>query len=260
MINAIAAGMIITPIMAYMESISMAKRFSKQDNYRFDTVQELYALGCACFATSFCQGYPVTGSFSRSTINNISNVATPASGLIASAITLICLQYLSNVLKYIPTAALGAVVFVAVGSLFSFETYKKALTTGPLRDRLVFIVTWGFSLYNSAWGIVFGLLVQALVLIFGDTWPTVKTVSVLKDLESGIEEDCVVVTVLESKFCYPSVGKIMDILNENRGVKLVLDMKYVLDIDVSMAIAITDLQTRYSKREREDKFLAFLTI
>ena len=97
-------------------------------------------------------------------------------------------------------------------------------------------------MYNSAWGIVFGLLIQALVLIFGDTWPTLKVICHEKDLENDIEEDCVVITVLESRFSYPSVGKILEILNENREVKLVLDMKYVLDVDVSMAIAIVDLQ------------------
>ena len=46
MVSAIAAGMIISPIMAYMESISMAKRYSKLDNYRYDSVQELYDEGC----------------------------------------------------------------------------------------------------------------------------------------------------------------------------------------------------------------------
>ena len=72
-----------------------------------------------------------------------------------------------------------------------------------------------------------------------------KTVFHKEDLENGIPEDCVVVTVLESRFSYPSVGKIMEILNEYRGVKLVLDMKYVLDIDVSMAIAIVDLHNAF---------------
>ena len=65
MMSQTAAGIIIIPIVAYLESLSIATGFAKANGYMVDGNQEFIAIGAANLANSFCQGYPITGSFSR---------------------------------------------------------------------------------------------------------------------------------------------------------------------------------------------------
>lgn len=73
-------GLVIVPLIGFLESIAIAKAFSRKNKYRVDASQELIALGLAnCFG-SFVSSYPVTGSFSRTAVNAQSGVASPAGG------------------------------------------------------------------------------------------------------------------------------------------------------------------------------------
>lgn len=47
-----------------------------------DATQEMIALGCCNIFGSFCRSMPVTGSFTRTAVNNASGVKTPLGGLI----------------------------------------------------------------------------------------------------------------------------------------------------------------------------------
>ena len=117
--------------------------------------------------------YPVTGSFSRSSINNSANVASPMSGLVTSVLIILSLLFLTEVFQYIPTPSLAAIVIVAAGGMFNWNLTAKTLFTGPVIDRVVFFVTFGVSLYQTAWGIVIGTVFQALVLLCTNTWPKI---------------------------------------------------------------------------------------
>ena len=46
-----------------------------------DATQELIAIGLANIGNSFVQGFPGSGSLSRSAVNNASGVRTPLAGL-----------------------------------------------------------------------------------------------------------------------------------------------------------------------------------
>lgn len=51
------------------------------DGKPVDANQELLAIGLCNIGNSMCQGYPGTGSLSRSAVNNSSGVRTPLGGL-----------------------------------------------------------------------------------------------------------------------------------------------------------------------------------
>ena len=102
--------MIIVPLIAYLESISIAKGFGKKNGYQVDSNQEFIALGAANFITAFSNGFAITGSFSRSAVNYTANAATPFSGVIAGVIVLIATDFLSEIFVFIPAASLGAVI------------------------------------------------------------------------------------------------------------------------------------------------------
>ena len=80
LLTRIEGGLIVLPMIGFLESIAIAKAFARKNKYKVDPSQELIALGLANFVGAFCSAYPVTGSFSRTAVNSISGVATPLGG------------------------------------------------------------------------------------------------------------------------------------------------------------------------------------
>ena len=74
------AGLIILPMILFIEDVSIAKALGRQNKYNVDASQELYAVGIGNLFGSLFGGYPVTGSFSRSAVNSMSGAATTFSG------------------------------------------------------------------------------------------------------------------------------------------------------------------------------------
>ena len=81
MISHIGAGFIVVPLIGLLEDIAIAQAFARRNRYNIDATQELFALGLANLVGSFFSGYPITGSFSRTTVNCLSGVATPIGGM-----------------------------------------------------------------------------------------------------------------------------------------------------------------------------------
>lgn len=56
-------------------------RFSTANGKSVDATQELIAIGISNIGSSFVQAFPITGSLSRSAVNNASGVRTPLGGI-----------------------------------------------------------------------------------------------------------------------------------------------------------------------------------
>ena len=79
-----------------------------------DATQELLSLGAGNLLCSFLSGMPVTGSFTRSSINSSSGVRSTGAGIFASATVLLALGFLMPAFAYIPRASLAAVIICAM--------------------------------------------------------------------------------------------------------------------------------------------------
>lgn len=106
-------------IVMLIEHISISKSFGRINNYTIDPSQELIAIGVTNLLGPFLGAYPATGSFSRTTIKSKCGVRTPLAGLITAIVVLLALYALTAVFFYIPDAALGAVIFHAVGDVIT---------------------------------------------------------------------------------------------------------------------------------------------
>ncbi len=80
MLGTYGSGLIIVPVIAFIEAIAIGKAFSRVNKYKVIATQELIALGVANILSSFVSSYPITGSFSRTAVNSQSGVKTPLAG------------------------------------------------------------------------------------------------------------------------------------------------------------------------------------
>lgn len=89
----------------------------------------MIALGLCSIAGSFLSGMPVTGSFTRTALNNASNVKTPLGGLFTVAIVLSALGLLTDTFYFIPKAVLAGVIIIAVLSMIDYELIRELWKT-----------------------------------------------------------------------------------------------------------------------------------
>uniref|UniRef100_A0A182MJ89 STAS domain-containing protein n=1 Tax=Anopheles culicifacies TaxID=139723 RepID=A0A182MJ89_9DIPT len=127
MIAELGTSLITLPLIAILESIAIAKAFSK--GKAIDATQEMIALGISNIAGSFVSSMPVTGSFTRSAVNNNSGVRTQFGGIATGAVVLLALGLLTESFYYIPKATLAGVIIAAMFFMVEFDAAAEIWRT-----------------------------------------------------------------------------------------------------------------------------------
>ncbi|NNC43785.1 MAG: solute carrier family 26 protein [Acidimicrobiia bacterium] len=111
--NLAGTAMVIT-LVGFMESIAVAKVYARRHRYEVEPNSELIGLGAANVTAGLFGGYPVTGGFSRTAVNDTAGARTPLASLITAGIVLATIAFLTPLLSSLPNAALGAIIIMAV--------------------------------------------------------------------------------------------------------------------------------------------------
>jgi sulfate permease, SulP family len=116
---------LLLAILAYVGSISVAQTLAAKKRQQIDPNQELFAMGAANIGAAMSGGFPVAGGFSRSIVNFEAGAETPAAGVYTAVGIALVALFLTPLLYFLPNAALGATIFVAVLSMVNFKVVIK---------------------------------------------------------------------------------------------------------------------------------------
>lgn len=108
----LVAGAVIA-VVGYAEAASIARAFAAQDRERWSSDREFVSQGAANVAAAFSGGFPVGGSFSRSSLNRMAGGYSRWSGAVTGVLVLLALLF-AGLLESLPKAILGATVIAAV--------------------------------------------------------------------------------------------------------------------------------------------------
>ena len=104
----------VIALIAYVESVAIAKVTANLRSEKIIPDQELIALGAANLATAISGGMPVAGGFSRTMVNFTAGARTQMAMLIAAGILALAVVFFSPWFENIPKAALAAIILVAI--------------------------------------------------------------------------------------------------------------------------------------------------
>ena len=152
-------------LLAYIESISAARTLAQKNNYEVDQRQELLALGAANFAAAFGQGYPVAGGLSQSAVNDKAGAKTPLALVIASITLALCLLFLTDLLRHLPSVVLAAVVLVAVRGLIDIGQLIRLRQVSRLEFRVAMVALVGVLLLGILKGVLLAVVASILMLL-----------------------------------------------------------------------------------------------
>ena len=108
-------GLVIA-VVGFAETTSIAQTFAAQDRQPWDPSREFVGQGVANVISGLSGGFPVEGSFSRSSLNRSAGARTRWSGAASGVAVLIFLPF-ASVLAPLPRAVLAAIVITAVATL-----------------------------------------------------------------------------------------------------------------------------------------------
>uniref|UniRef100_A0A7N6BTU3 Sodium-independent sulfate anion transporter n=1 Tax=Anabas testudineus TaxID=64144 RepID=A0A7N6BTU3_ANATE len=241
-VTGFGGGLAMIPFMGLLESIAIAKSFASQNDYRINANQELLAIGVTNIMGSFVSAYPVTGSFGRTAVNSQTGVCTPAGGIITSAIVLLSLAFLMPAFYYIPKASLAAVIICAVAPMVDYRIVTKMWRISKL-DLFPFIVTFLMSFWEVQYGIIGGVAVSGVLLLYNTARPQIK-----------VTGRNVLVMELNNGLSFPATEYLSHVIHTQAlqvspPRSVVLDCLHVSVIDFTVISELRDLLRQFKLRD-----------
>ena len=174
---------IIISLIGFMEAISIAKAMAAESRQRLDPNQELVGQGLSNITASMFNGYPVSGSFSRSAVNFGAGAKTGFSSVVTGIVVGITLLFLTPLLYHLPQATLGAVIIMAVVNLVKFKPIWHAWKVEK-HDGIVAIVTFVLTLLFAPHlekGIEVGVILSLGLFVFRTMRPRIVELAMHED-------------------------------------------------------------------------------
>ncbi len=149
-----AAGLALVTFSSMMLT---SRSFASKNRYEVDADRDFAALGAANIASAISQGFAVSGADSRTAMSDASGGRTQVTGLVAAVTVGIVLVAFTGPLRYVPIAALGAVLIKAAFSLVDLP----ALSTIYKIDRREF----GLSILSTLGVVAVGAINAILIAV-----------------------------------------------------------------------------------------------
>ena len=234
-------------MVGYLETISIGKSLeAKQDEYKLRPNQELIALGLSNIIGSWFKAYPSTSSFSRSAINQESGATTGMASLVSVVMVLLTLLFLTPLFYHLPKTVLAAIIIVAVFGLVNIKEAIFLWKANNLDFWLLVVTFFSTLLFGIEYGIMIGVGLSLIILIFRTSRPYVAELGKVPDSDfyrnrerfnEVILDDEVLVFRFDAQLFYANSSyfiETLELMVEEKGPRLkliVLDAESINRVD-----------------------------
>ncbi|XP_031491762.1 sulfate transporter 1.3-like isoform X2 [Nymphaea colorata] len=262
----------IAAFVALTEALVIGRTFAAIKDYNIDGNKEMMALGIMNIAGSFASGYIATGSFSRTSVNNMAGCRTAVSNMVLSTVVLLTLELITPLFHYTPNAILAAIITSAVVGLVDFHA---AWIIWKI-DKMDFIACLGAFLGVLFVSVEIGLLIAVSIslarIILHVMRPhtallgNIPGTSLYRNMEQypeALTVPGVLITTIDSAMYFSNSNYVRErilgcLSDEQEKAKemgqakiqfLVIEMSAVSDVDTSAIHALEELHRTLKKRE-----------
>ncbi len=174
MMSLLSAALIIA-LVAFMESISMAKAMATKSKQKIDPNQELIGQGLSNLGGAFFQAYPACGSFTGSAINLQAGAKTGFAMVFNGIFVAVVLLFLTPYLYHLPKAVLAVIILLAVTGLVTPAALKHTWQASRV-DGMVAVITFVVTLLAAPHldkGIMVGAGLALILFLYNTMKPRV---------------------------------------------------------------------------------------
>ncbi|HEY9014587.1 MAG TPA: SulP family inorganic anion transporter, partial [Gemmatimonadales bacterium] len=124
-LGAVIVGGCATALVSFADTSVLSRVYAVKTRTYVDPNQEMVGLGAANLAAGFFQGFPISSSSSRTPVAEASGARTQLTGIVGAVAVSLLLVLAPNLMQYLPTSALAAVVITAAIGLFEFADLRR---------------------------------------------------------------------------------------------------------------------------------------
>ena len=148
-------------LVSFSDEILTARSFAGHHGQHVAADTELTAMGAASLAAGVTQGFPIGASGSRTAVNDQMGARTQLAGLLAAAAIAVVLLFLTEPMRYLPKATLGAVIVAAAIGLVDPAAWRALARTSRVEVAIAAVTMVGVV----AVGVLEALLVAVALSI-----------------------------------------------------------------------------------------------
>ena len=161
-------GALAVMLVAYSESIAVARTYAAKFNYTVDADQEFIGLGAANLGSGMSSAFVVDGSLSKTAASVEAGSKTQMVSIIAAVAVLITALFLTPLFRTLPEATLGAIVIHAVWHLINLKKIWKYRAITDLDFWTGLVAMLGVLAIGILEGIVLAVLLGLLGLLYAN--------------------------------------------------------------------------------------------
>ncbi|MDP1632014.1 MAG: SulP family inorganic anion transporter [Caulobacter sp.] len=152
-------------LLAGVESLLSAVVADQMTGRRHRSNMELVAQGVANVASAAVGGLPATGAIARTATNVRTGGRTPVAGMAHAVFILLFMLVLAPAMKFVPLAALAAILVVVALNMAEAHRFRLILGTTP-GDRAVLLATFALTvLVDLTLAIEVGMVMAAFIFM-----------------------------------------------------------------------------------------------
>ena len=253
-------------MLGFVESIAIAKVFAQRHRYTVKPNRELVALGASTVAAGLSQGYPVSGSFSRTAVNAVSGARTQLAGVISAAVVGLTLIALTPLFGPMPHAILASVVIMAVAGLVDVGEARRLWTVKRSDFWLLTLAFAGTLVFGVELGLGISVVASLAVVLRQTTRPHIAVLGRIpgttqfRNVErspAAVTTDGVMVVRVDAPLYFANLDylreKLISLEEEQDGRMrvLVLDATSVTELDSSADTALVEVARELAERDVE---------
>ncbi len=124
-LSSVLAGGFAIALVSFADTSVLSRTYAARLGDHVDPNQEMVGLGAANLATGFFQGFSISSSASRTPVAEAAGARTQVTSVVGALAIAFLLMVAPNLLRYLPNAALAAVVIAAAIGLIEIGDLKR---------------------------------------------------------------------------------------------------------------------------------------
>jgi len=171
-------------ILSFVELSTITRTYAKAHEYEIDNNQELLALGASSVSVGIAQGFPISGSFSKTAVNDRNNAKTQLAGAIAAGVTILVVLYLTGFFYYLAEPVIAALIIVAVFKMVDIAGLSHIGHISKNEIYIAVITLAGVLLFGILAGVLIGAFLSLLEILYRVSFPHMAVLGRIPDSDT----------------------------------------------------------------------------
>ncbi|MDA0379176.1 MAG: sulfate permease [Bacteroidetes bacterium] len=242
-------------LIQFVGVISLGKLFAARHGYRIRPNRELTVLGSMNVLGSLFQSIPVSGSFSRSAVNERAGAKSPLANGVAALLIAGVLLFLTPLFAWLPIPIFASIIMVSAFGLIDVKEVRWLLgtkATDGVIALLTFLATLVLGIHQ---GILTGIGLSVIQIMYRISRPNIAVLGHLAETRSfrnvanhpdAQQFEGILMLRVDASFSFANADRVRDTIitlaRERDARHVILDTTTMNDLDLT---ALAMLQETY---------------